>query len=126
MIRIYRDVTTENKQGNDHFDIPNTDIHTSDRFQSAKETPRNQNEAAEYAVNLSREYLQSKLSTEDTNDETTSLIQAYQPPQNLSQRGSCYTTNQSIHVRCAWYINWVKKAFFYRELERQLLARGYR
>ena len=76
-----------------------------------------------YAQQLAQEYIRSRLNWEDTS-ESVSLVQACSPPEVLINKGYELVTNQSIHVRCAYYISYVQKVMFYRQLEQQLAARG--
>ena len=78
-----------------------------------------------YAQQLAQEYIKSRLNWEDTS-ESVSLVQAYNLPEVLINKGYELVTNQSIHVRCAYYISYVQKVMFYRQIEQQLAARGHK
>lgn len=78
----------------------------------------NYQEHLQYVKQLSREYLKSRLGFDDTN-ESVSLVQ---PTLNNDAQNSTtykFETNQSIHVRCAYYISWVKKVMLYQQMQQE-------
>lgn len=101
--------------------------HDSDKINDEKDSKGQHNlyneEEIAYAKQLSKEYVKSRLNHDETN-ETVSLVQAYQPTANLASQGYKFVTNQSIHVRCAYYIDWYKKAMFYQQLMQQKVFKG--
>jgi len=80
------------------------------------------NESVAYAKQLAKEYLKTRLNHEETS-ESVSLVHSYTPSDLLNAKDSRYITNQSIHVRWANYIWWVKKAMFYQQLESKLACK---
>lgn len=77
----------------------------------------------EHARHLCTAYLKSRMGYEETN-ESISLVQSYQPPSTLPSGGYELVTKQSLHVRVAKYIGWVKKIQFYQQLDHQLSTRS--